>query len=242
MTDCVAIISDIHGNLPALQAVIAHIEHEGIHEKICLGDVVGYGAQPAECIDLMRDGYFRVIQGNHDAYVAADVDPEGISDLVSQSIHWTRQALSVGHRNWLRSLPLTLEADGYEAVHASLNHPDQWGYVLLADAAAQHFKHQRKDICFIGHSHRPAMFVEGEDDGLALTSLESLRKGRKQVVNVGSVGQPSDKNPDACYLIYRPAQADVWWRRVPYDIEAAQRAIAEAGLPSKHAHRLSVGK
>ncbi len=242
MNNCVAIISDIHANLPALQAVIAHIENQGISERVCLGDVVGYGAQPMECIDLVRASGFQTILGNHDASVAADILPEGFSDLTAQSILWTREALDAEHRAWLRSLPLTLCAGDFEAVHASLHHPLEWNYILGADAAALHFKHQRKEICFIGHSHIPAMYMEGQECALDLTSLESLRKGRKQVVNVGSVGQPRDKNPDACYLIYRRAQADVWWRRVPYDIEAAQRAIAAAGLPGKHAHRLSLGK
>ena len=242
MSNCVAVISDIHGNLPALQAVIAHIENEGYSERVCLGDVVGYGANPAECIDLVRANGFRVIQGNHDAYVASDTDPAGMSYTVTQSIQWTRNTLTAEHRQWLGALPLTLDGEDYEAVHASLHKPTEWNYVLDPSAAALHFKQQRKEVCFIGHSHRPAMYVEGMDQALDLTSLESLRKGKKQVINAGSVGQPRDKNPDACYLVYRRAEADVWWRRVPYDINAAQEAIAKAGLPGKHAQRLSVGK
>jgi predicted phosphodiesterase len=242
MNDPVAIISDIHGNLPALQAVIADIEQQGIQERVCLGDIVGYGAQPSECIELLLAKNFQVlIQGNHDAYVAAEEDPEGPSEEVKQTIRWTRRVLSAEQRAWLGSLPLTWQAD-YEGVHASLHQPEKWGYVLEPSAAALHFAHQLKLLCFIGHSHQPKMFVEGEDQALDITSLESVRKGSKQVVNVGSVGQPRDKDERACYVVYRRAEQDVWWRRIPYDIVSAQQAIANAGLPGKYAHRLSFGK
>jgi predicted phosphodiesterase len=241
--DPVAIISDIHGNLQALQAVIEDIEQQGIRERVCLGDIVGYGAQPAECLELLRAKDFRIIlQGNHDSYVAADEDSQGTSEEVKLVIRWTRQVLSPEQRDWLRALPLTWQAEDYEVVHASLHHPEQWGYVFEPGAAAVHFSHQQKDVCFIGHSHQPKMFVEGDDRALDITSLESVRKGKKQVINVGSVGQPRDKDERACYVVYRRAEADVWWRRIPYDIEGAQNAIAAAGLPGKYAHRLSVGK
>lgn len=243
MNDPVAIISDIHGNLQALQAVIADIEQQGIRERVCLGDIVGYGAQPAECLELLRAKDFRfILQGNHDAYVAADVDPSNVSDETLQVIQWTRQVLRAEQRAWLGTLPLTWQAEDYEVVHASLHHPAEWGYVLEPGAAAVHFSHQQKEVCFIGHSHQPKMFVEGDDRALDITSLESVRKGRKQVVNVGSVGQPRDKDEHACYVVYRRAEADVWWRRIPYDIALAQKAIIAAGLPGKFAHRLSFGK
>lgn len=243
MNNPVAIISDIHGNLQALQAVIEDIEQQGIRERVCLGDIVGYGAQPAEWLELLRGKDFRVIlQGNHDAYVAADEDPQGTSEEVKQVIRWTRQVLSPEQRDWLGALPLRWQAEDYEVVHASLHHPADWGYVLEPGAAAVHFSHQQKEACFIGHSHQPKMFVEGEDRALDITSLESVRKGKKQVVNVGSVGQPRDKDERACYVVYRRAEPDVWWRRIPYDIEGAQKAIIAAGLPGKFAHRLSFGK
>ena len=241
--DPVAIISDIHGNLQALQAVMEDIEMQGIREKVCLGDIVGYGAQPAECLELLRAKEFRIIlQGNHDAYVAAGGDPPNVSDETLQVIQWTRQVLSAEQRDWLGSLPLTWQAEDYEVVHASLHQPEKWGYVLEPASAALHFVHQQKELCFIGHSHQPKMFVEGADKALDITSLESIRTGRKQVVNVGSVGQPRDKDERACYVVYRRNEADVWWRRMPYDIAAAQQAIVDAGLPVKYAHRLSLGK
>lgn len=243
MNDPVAIISDIHGNLQALQAVIEDIESQGFEEIICLGDVVGYGAQPAECIELLRSkNILTILRGNHDAYAGSEVDPLNVSPETLEGIRWTRSRLSPEHRTWLGALPLAWQGSDCEAVHASLPRPEEWGYVVDVSQAAQHFVHQRQRICFIGHSHQPKMFVEGEDRALDITSLESIRPGRKQVINVGSVGQPRDKEPKACYLIYRRERQDVWWRRVDYDVEAAQAAIVAAGLPAKFAQRLAVGR
>ncbi len=242
-SDSVAILSDIHGNLPALTAVLEDIGKLGIKECVCLGDIVGYGAQPTECIELLQSRNFcAILRGNHDAYAATDEEPQNVSAETLNVTHWTRSMLTPEQRVWLGALTLTWQGRDYEAVHASLHQPEQWGYVLEPAAAAQHFAHQSKPLCFIGHSHQPKMFVEGEDRALDITSLESVRPDRKQVVNVGSVGQPRDKDQRACYVVYRRAEKDVWWRRIPYDIAAAQNAILDAGLPGKHAHRLSLGK
>lgn len=245
MTKPVAIISDIHGNLPALTAVIDDIEKQGIEDRVCLGDVVGYGAKPAECMELLKAKNFKVIlRGNHDAYVSSDVDPFDVSPETLAAIRWTRDKLSQEQRQWLGALPLTAQGEDYELVHASLPRPEEWGYVLEPSAAARHFVHQHARLCFIGHSHQPQMFVEEKGDALmvSITSLESLWPGRKHLINVGSVGQPRDKDERACYVVYRRAEQDIWWRRVEYDISAAQKAILAAGLPERHARRLAVGR
>ncbi|MGV3664096.1 MAG: metallophosphoesterase family protein [Prosthecobacter sp.] len=245
MTKPVAIISDIHGNLPALTAVIADIERQGIEERVCLGDVVGYGAQPGECMQLLVDSGFHVIlRGNHDAYVAAEADPAGLSAETLEAIRWTRARLSPEQRRWLGALPLTAQGADYEVVHASLPRPEEWDYVLEPGAAVRHFAHQRQPLCFIGHSHQPKMYVEDKGEALmvSITGLESVWPGRKNLVNVGSVGQPRDKDENACYVVYRRAEQDVWWRRIPYDIGAAQHAILAAGLPPRFAHRLAMGR
>lgn len=143
----VAIISDVHGNLPALQAVIADIEQQGIQERVCLGDIVGYGAQPYECIELLlAKNFLVVIQGNHDAYVAADEDPSNVSEETAEVIRWTRSTLTPEQRAWLEALPLTWQGKDYEVVHASLHRPEEWGYVLEPSAAALHFAHQLKPL------------------------------------------------------------------------------------------------
>lgn len=242
MNDNIAFISDIHGNLQALEAVLKDIGGLGIKEIICLGDIVGYGGNPVECVERVREACAVSLIGNHDHYAAHDGPVKGARSGVSEVIQWTRQQLSDEQRQWLRDRLVSHEGDDYQAVHASLHNPIEWPYIILAGAAELHFKHQVKPVCFVGHTHQPTMWLEGEEGAVGKTSLENLRPGRKQVVNVGSVGQPRDGDERACYLVYRRPHADVWWRRVPYDIEAAETAIINAGLPPEYAARLSVGK
>ncbi|MCE9520680.1 MAG: metallophosphatase family protein [Verrucomicrobia bacterium] len=238
----VAIISDIHGNLQALQAVLKDIDERGIEERICLGDIVGYGGNPAECLELIRTSGFRVVQGNHEAMVTDGSDCSHLYDDVRATILWTRSKLSPEQLAWLAELPLTLEGEDYQAVHASLHQPAKWRYLLTPEEASLHFHNQFKPVCFSGHTHQPMMWLEGEDREVGITNLENIRAGRKQAVNVGSVGQPRDRDERACYLVYRRKERDFWWRRLSYDIDGAQRAILDAGLPAKYAVRLEKGK
>lgn len=238
----VAIISDVHGNLQALQAVLADIEERGIKERVCLGDIVGYGGNPAECVDLIRTSSFQCIRGNHDAYAAGTTPLPARSPDFESACRWMSEQLGTERCHWLGSLPFTLSAQDYEAVHTSLHRPEEWPYVLLDGDAAENFRHQRKPVCFAGHTHQPVLWIEGEQRKIEGGGIESLRESRKHLVNVGAVGQPRDEDPHACYVIYRPDKREVWWRRVAYDIAGAQRAIIEAGLPPKNAGRLDLGK
>lgn len=242
MDDALAVLSDLHGNLHALQAVLADVEEQGIREVVCLGDVVGYGGKPAECVEVLRAAGIRYLRGNHDAMVASSSGMDGLTLQTRLAVEWTASVLSVEQRAWLAELPMTLEGDDWEAVHACLHRADDWPYVLTADMAALHFTHQSKPLCFIGHTHRPAMWVEGEALGVDITSIENLRAGKKCLVNAGAVGQPRDRDARACYAVYRRGQRDIWWRRVAYDVTAAQKAIHEAGLPPYFAQRLELGR
>jgi diadenosine tetraphosphatase ApaH/serine/threonine PP2A family protein phosphatase len=243
MSQPIAFISDIHANLPALQAVLADIASQGVTDIVCLGDVVGYGGQPAACIELLREKAIPSLMGNHDAMAAGDDSLlAGSSEAARLAIEWTRSVLSFDQRSWLAELPMTSMHADFQTVHASLDEPQEWNYVMNATDAARHLRRQRLPLCFIGHTHRPAFWVEGEDDGREVTSIEPVSCNRRQVINVGSVGQPRDHDERACYLLYRPQQQDVWWRRVSYDIPAAQEAIRAAGLPPKLAFRLQMGK
>ncbi|WP_395736255.1 metallophosphoesterase family protein [Prosthecobacter sp.] len=239
MNQDIAFISDIHGNLQALEAVVADIRSQGISECICLGDIVGYGGNPAECIDLVGNFCSGSLLGNHDEYTLSGRGIGEVNLEVRQAILWTREQLTEAQRTWLRACPYHIDGGDFEAVHSSLHDTETWPYLLQAGDAAQHFQHQVRPVCFVGHTHQPRMWVEGEDRALATTSLENLRAGVKQVINVGSVGQPRDRDERACYLIFRRSQKDVWWRRVAYDIAGAQRAIHAAGLPGKFAARLA---
>lgn len=224
--------------------VLADIASTGVGEVICLGDVVGYGGSPAECIEVLRNASIPCLKGNHDAMVADDsnIRLDETNPLARLGIEWTQHTLSFDHRSWLAELPMTVERAGWQAVHATLHEPHEWEYVLTVADAARHFRHQHLPLCFIGHTHQPAFWVEGEDRKRDITSIQSVTPHQKQLINAGSVGQPRDKDERACYLVYRPEQRDVWWRRVDYDIEAAQRAIMEAGLPPRFAGRLKLGR
>lgn len=238
----VAIISDVHGNLQALQVVRADIEKMGVRERVCLGDIVGYGGNPVECLELIRASGFRCIQGNHDSYAGENCTlPERSADFQAAR-KWMREAMGEERCRWLAELPLTLDTDDYEAVHASLHHPAEWPYVLMQGGAALHFRHQEKPVCFVGHTHQPKMWVEDKERSVEGAGVEALREGCKMMVDVGSVGQPRDEDSRACYVIHRRDKRDVWWRRLPYDIEGAQRAIMAAGLPGSYAGRLARGK
>ncbi|OAI58009.1 hypothetical protein AYO49_01500 [Verrucomicrobiaceae bacterium SCGC AG-212-N21] len=233
----VAFISDVHGNLPALKVVLADIESHGIKDLICLGDIVGYGGNPAECVDLVRASGARTITGNHD--FAASRQPGHFHEI---SIEWAKEQLSPDQIAWLAALPFTLETDDFEAAHASLWNPSGWPYIWTSSHADEHFKHQRKPVSFIGHTHRPCIWIEGENRPIDPIGSEDLRKGKRHIVNVGSVGQPRDENPKACYVIYSREKQVVRYRRLDYDIAAAQEAITYAGLPPRYAERLEYGK
>ena len=139
MNNSVAIISDIHGNAHALRAVLQDIADHGINERVCLGDVVGYGGSPGDCIDLLMEHGIPCVQGNHDAMVTTGVGLDGVKDATRSAIEWTRSVLSPEQIGWLDALPLTMQAEDYEAVHASLHFPVFWPYVLIAEMAALHF-------------------------------------------------------------------------------------------------------
>ena len=235
----IAFISDIHANLPALRAVLADIAGQGITQIYCLGDVVGYGGNPVECVDRMREAGIPCLKGNHDAVVAHGNEAGG---HMKKMWDWTEQQLNFDQRSWLAELPMTFDLPEFQAVHARLPMPEEWGYVLTASHAALHFAYQTNPLCFIGHTHSPAFWIEGKDREHEITSIELVSLDRKQLINVGSVGQPRDGDYRACYVIYRPDEHEVSWRRVDYDVKAAQNAIEDAGLPLAFAERLSRGK
>lgn len=242
MNNSVAIFSDIHGNAQALRAVLQDMADQGINERVCLGDVVGYGASPGDCINLLMTHGIPCLQGNHDAMVTTNEELDGVAEATRHSIGWSRSVLSPEQKAWLAALPLTMQAKDYEAVHATLHNPARWAYVLIAEAAALSFPNQTRPVCFIGHTHRPAFWVEGEALGVDITSIEALKPNLKCLVNVGAVGQPRDRDERACYAIYRRDTQDILWRRVSYDIVGAQKAVLKAGLPPYFAQRLELGR
>lgn len=236
------IIADIHANLEGLQVVLADIKVQKCTHVVCLGDVVGYGANPKECLDIIRGMNIPVVKGNHDEYIGSSEDPEGFNDAAAEAVNWSRNQLTEDDRKWLRELKYFRLVANFSIVHATLDAPQRWGYVFEKLEAAASFTYQNTQVCFFGHTHVPVAFIR--DTGVRGGTYSKFRveSGKKYFVNVGSVGQPRDGDPRAAYVIYDLPQQTIELRRLDYDIATAQRKIRAAGLPERLAERLSTGR
>ncbi len=238
-----AVISDIHGNAHALEAVLKDIERQVPDHVYCLGDLVGYGAFPSECIALIRSHCSMVLKGNHDAAAGTAGSLDGYFEDARVSLEWTREHLSEAERDYLQGLPLLETGAVTTYVHASLHEPEEWGYLDSKEALEGHFSAQETDLCFAGHTHLPAII-----GGAALASAElgwnvplPLPRDQRILVNPGSVGQPRDEDSRACYAIFDEAQRIVTYRRVRYEVRRAQNGIRAIKMPGFLADRLEHG-
>jgi diadenosine tetraphosphatase ApaH/serine/threonine PP2A family protein phosphatase len=240
----VALISDIHSNLEALEAVMRDMRRQKVDDVVCLGDVVGYGADPGPCLDIVRERKWICLLGNHDEAATGAMDLEGYSELAKAGMIYSRRMLNPDQKKWLASRPYKAKAHGVQLVHSSLHEPEEWNYIIDELAAELNFLEQTLWVCFHGHTHVSCVW-ERHEDGMTLETgprQRSLNKQSRYLINVGSVGQPRDRNPRACYVIWEPLVQRVVFRRVVYDIEAAQEKIRAAGLPMQLAGRLAQGK
>lgn len=240
----IGIFSDVHANVHALDAVIEDMEREGVKRKVFLGDVVGYGAFPGQCIDTLRALDCAVIQGNHDEAVALDSFEMEFNPLAREGVWFSRQHISESQRIWLSELPLIHRVRGAVFVHSCLYLPEEWLYVIGPEDAIVHFKRQRGRLCFCGHTHVPCVWEYGEDLQLHRPRTEEIpiENGSRYLVNVGSVGQPRDRRVDASYVIWDNRRNTIRFRRVPYPAEEACEAIIDAGLPMLLGQRLLQGR
>jgi diadenosine tetraphosphatase ApaH/serine/threonine PP2A family protein phosphatase len=238
----IAIFGDIHSNLEALQSVIADAQIQGCTHYICLGDLVGYSADPAPCIELVRSLDCPVIKGNHDEQAAMAGSLDGFTDLAASAMAWTREQISEPDKEWLRSLRLQRVIRDFTVVHATLDTPHKWGYIVTPGDAAASFTYQHTPVCFFGHTHEPFLFSTGIVVKKKVYDKLTLKPGVQYLINAGSVGQPRDGDWRAAYVIYQPDTLEVELRRIPYDIETTQRKIIEADLPAELAERLALGK
>ena len=261
-----AILSDIHSNLEALVAVLDKCKEEGITDYISLGDVVGYNANPAECLALVRAlKIVARVRGNHDDYtVRGDIDESGFNPNAKRAITWTRERINEDDRKWLDEAPYErlFPLGGATLVHATLDTPANWGYILDQFHAEDNFSYQRSNLCFCGHSHVPVAFVKkqlvapgerpvemihawsgeiGDDVNVSDVITVEYRKNNKYLFNVGSIGQPRNGDPRASFVIWDTDNMTVSRYRIPYDIATTQQKILDAGLPERLAERLSIG-
>ena len=244
----VAAISDIHANLPALEAVLEAIDAAGVEEIWCLGDVIGYGAEPDECADLVRERCALCLVGNHDLAVLGALDVASFSEAAAEAVAWTQENVAERTLELLRELEPIGRRQGVALFHASPRDPI-WEYVLSAEQADACMDVQPERIALIGHSHISLFFMRpspGEQDhdirGAQSSDDTLLDLGDGcWLVNPGSVGQPRDGDPRAAWLELDTSEQTARFHRVRYDIERAAASIATAGLPRRLADRLHVG-
>ncbi len=231
----IAIISDIHANKEGLDAALAEIRKRGADEIVCLGDIVGYGASPNECVETVRSVTSRILLGNHDEAALYPEKAEYFNPYARIAVEWTYDELSEDHRNFLRGLPFSTEIGELLFVHSSPLEPSEWHYIITLADASDNFSFFQQPICFVGHSHVPEVFCT---DGRS----ETVVRGLKFIVNVGSVGQPRDGNPQLSFGMF---DTDAWVYenvRLDYDVQTAASKIRKAGLPKALADRLLVGR
>jgi len=219
------IFSDIHSNLEALEAVLEALKKEKVDRYLCAGDIVGYAADPGECLKIIKGLNCPTVCGNHDWAVADMFDCSAFNDAARAAVEWTKVNLSGPEKDYLKGLPLVYEEEKITMVHGSLVRPEAFEYVFGGEAAAKTIELCKTDICFIGHTHQPFEY----------------HKGIKCLVNVGSVGQPRDGDPKAAYCVFDSESGQVRIKRVEYDVRSAMKKILAAGLPEYLAMRLAEG-
>jgi predicted phosphodiesterase len=237
----IGILADIHSNLEALKAVLYALKKENVDRTICLGDVVGYGPDPNDCIEKLTKSADVVIAGNHDRAAVGLTPLEHFNEDARKAIEWTQEALVSPASEALAALPLVHEEGNWLAVHATPNEPAKWHYLLSENEIITNLEAMTLPFCFIGHSHVPVVFVLNVDHSVQIQSAENVRfeAGKKYLINVGSVGQPRDGNPAAAFGILHDDHFSL--KRMNYDIARVQQKMRKHRLPARLIERLSKG-
>ena len=237
-----ALFGDIHGNLEAFETVLAHAQSQNCDAYACLGDIVGYGANPIECLNKVREMGCPVVKGNHDedssslAGAARNTNPTAL-----EAQEWTYNKLSEEQRDYLQNLRYVRQIDTFTIVHSSLDQPQNWHYITNKFDAAACLAYQFTQLCFIGHSHVPQIYIKGEDITTHNEYQLKIEPDKKYLINIGSVGQPRDGDWRASYAIYDSKTSVVNIYRLDYDIKTTHHKIIAAGLPQSLATRLAEG-
>lgn len=243
----IGILGDIHANAEALRAVVDALRRERVDTWVQVGDIVGYGPEPSVCIDLVRELGCITCLGNHDAAVLGLLDTSYFNNFARAAIHWTGPRLRPSDLEFLRGLQLVVRRPEFTVVHGTLSLPEQFGYVISAVEAIESLDQQDTRLCFVGHSHVPAIYLRRREQPNEIhmvnhAEAEISYRGFDQVLmNVGSVGQPRDEDPRAAYGLVDTDLEIACVKRVHYDIAGVQRKIREAGLPDVLANRLALG-
>lgn len=240
----ILVISDIHANFTAFEAVLAHCDGEWDFVW-CLGDVVGYGPDPNECVDRLKELPQLCLAGNHDWAALNRLDVRTFNPDARRAVEWTQATLTDENTRWLEALPVTFVIGEYTLVHASPREPI-WEYILEPSVAALNFPHFETPYCFVGHTHQPVIYTVSDESGDAASALPHYNEprtlnGQRQIINPGSIGQPRDQNPDAAYGILDMTTSVFEHRRIPYNVKAVQRRMLDFNMPERLITRLEHG-
>lgn len=243
-----AVFSDIHANYEALQAVVDDLKNQKVDRYVCLGDIIGYGANPNECIDLVRSlPNVIVILGNHDAAVIWGTTPFGMSKAAQEVIFWSMERLTEENLTFIKDLEPTRVMGDMIFSHANPYNPKAWRYVNSRKYAARTFAKTGNRLVFIGHTHRPMVITRQNFFQISFEepepfTLYTVNSKNRQIYNCGSIGQPRDGKPLACYLIFDTRTRQLTYRRIDFDHQKAAAKILAAGLPASLAKRLAKGR
>lgn len=239
------ILGDIHANLCALETVLAALEKENVEKILSVGDIVGYGAAPRECIAMVREVGTTVVMGNHDAACVDRLDMMYFNPYAKAAVQWTQGELGDVEKTWLESLPLETHLEHCSVAHGTLYRPELFDYIQTPQDADPSLDIMPLPVCFVGHTHVPVTLMRLRDDPTrtAYTTDDEVdvEEAHRALVNVGSVGQPRDEDRRTGYAVYDSDAPRVWIRRLEYDIEREAHRIRSAGLPSMLADRLFLG-
>ncbi|MBI4566503.1 MAG: metallophosphoesterase family protein [Planctomycetes bacterium] len=236
------ILGDVHANLEALDAVLEEMDRQGVQRYVSVGDLVGYGANPRECIRKVRDLKTLVVAGNHDHAAIEKLNIDFFNAYARESALWTRRELSDEDKEYIRSLKLIETCDIFTVVHSTLYMPELFEYIQTSYDAHLSFEQQRTPLSFLGHSHVPVNFFKRRNVTFNMEMEVRLEEDVQVMINVGSIGQPRDENPDPVCVVYDSDEKRVTITRVKYDIEKAAKKIVKAGLPEILAERLKYGR
>ncbi|MCM8790056.1 MAG: metallophosphatase family protein [Candidatus Omnitrophica bacterium] len=238
------IFSDVHSNIEALDTVLEAFKNESVDTYLCIGDVVGYATQPNECVEKVRRIASITVAGNHDWAAVNLFSLDNFNDFAKQALLWTRKELNDSSTNFLGSLKLMYKNDDLTLVHGTLDAPEGFDYMVNSEIAKRSFLLMGNDVCFVGHTHIAGVFIDKSVNyinfkrGGAIT----LERGNKYIVNVGSIGQPRDGNPNASYCVFDSEKREVAIKRKAYNIESTRKKILDKGLPRFLADRLLIGR
>lgn len=238
----IALFGDIHANLEALEAVLADAAQQGVTDYVCLGDVVGYNADPAACLERVKAMGCPTVKGNHDEDASGTHSLDAMNPVAAAALQWTREQLSEEQRQWLRRLRMVRQIEDFTVVHSTLDQPANWNYVTNRFDAMANFSYQFTQVCFHGHTHVPRVYMKSDKVQEVPAEQVQIEEGAKYFINAGSVGQPRDGDWRAAYVIYDLEKRQITFRRVEYDIATTQKKILDAGLPEMLAHRIAEGR